>query len=134
MAPQEVIEQVIAHFAEARALAQIEDLKAYRAALPRYYAGAMLQEQLTQAPEAIQCEIRLDGFDRTYEVKDFSPDGLACTVGVRQRDGKVYLRDRRTGETVEAFSNTLTVVRMRYDRKEARWKGAELVDIVELRQ
>jgi hypothetical protein len=132
MAPQEVAHEVIAHYAASEALLRIADLAEYRAALPRYYAGRMLEEQLAQAPGFLKHEIRMEGMDRSYEVKGFSPDGLECTIGVRQSGGKVHLTDRQTGETVEAFSNTLTIVRMRYDLDDKRWKGAELIEIIEL--
>jgi hypothetical protein len=132
MAPQEVVDEVIEHYDEARVLLQIADLGEYKAALPTYYTGKMLEEQLTEAEEFLKFEVRLEGMSRTHEVKEFSPDGLECTLGVRQQGGKVLLTNRATGETVEAFSNTLTIVRMRYDLQGERWKGAELMEIIQL--
>jgi len=134
MAPQEVVDEVVAHYKSSEALLRIADLEEYRTALPRYYSGKMLKEQTEQAPSFLKYEIRMEGMDRSYEVKDFAADGMECTIGVRQSGGKVHLKDRTTGETVEAFSNTLTIVRMRYDLDDRRWKGAELIEIVELDQ
>ena len=84
--------------------------------------------------EDVNWEVQEEGVTRTYEVKDFSPDGLECTLGMVQQGGKVLAKDRRTGEVEEWFSDTLTIMRMRYDLDDQRWKMAEMIEIIELGQ
>jgi hypothetical protein len=134
MAPQEVVDEVIAQQKESQEGLAIYDLEAYKAALPTYYTGEMLQEQLVSAEEDVNWEIREEGITRIYEVKDFTPDGLACTLGMTQRGGKMSAKDRRTGEVEEWFSDTLTMMRMRYDLDDRRWKMAEVIEIISLGQ
>ena len=134
MAPQEVVDEVIAHQKGSQEGLAIYDLEEYKAALPTYYTGAMLQEQLEYAEEDVNWEVQEEGVTRTYEVKDFSADGLECTLGMVQQAGKVLAKDRRTGEVEEWFSDTLTIMRMRYDLDDQRWKMAETIEIIELGQ
>jgi len=134
MAPQEVVDEVITHQKGSQEGLAIYELEKYKAALPMYYTGAMLQEQLEYAEEDVNWEVQEEGVIRTYEVKDFSPDGLECTLGMVQQGGKVVAKDRRTGEVEEWFSDTLTIMRMRYDLDDQRWKMAETIEIIELGQ
>lgn len=134
MAPQEVVDEVIVHQKGSQEGLAIYDLEKYRATLPTYYTGAMLQEQLEYAEEDVNWEVQEEGVTRTYEVKDFSPDGLECTLGMVQQGGKVVAKDRRTGGVEEWFSDTLTIMRMHYDLDDQRWKMAETIEIIELGQ
>jgi hypothetical protein len=134
MAPQEVVDEVIAHQKQADDLLAIADLEAYKVAMPRYYTGKMLEEQMAQAEESVKYEIIEEGINRAYEVKDFSADGLECTLGMTQRDGRMIVKNRQTGETQEGFSELLTIVRMRYDLDDQRWKMAETIEIIPLGQ
>jgi hypothetical protein len=134
MAPQEVMDEVIAHHGDTFSLDRISDVDEYRAALPTYYTGKLLEEQQSMVEEIVKWEVQEQGVTRTYEVKDFSPDGLECTLGMAQRGGKMLAKDRRTGETEEWFSETLTMMRMRYDLDDQRWKAAEVIEIIPLEQ
>jgi hypothetical protein len=134
MAPQKVVDEVIAHQKESVDGLAIYDLEEYKAALPRYYTGAMLREQIEHAAEYVHWEIWEEGIETTYEIKDFSPDGLECTLGMVQKGGKLFAKDRRTGQVEEWFSETLTIMRVRYDLGDQRWKMAETIEIIELGQ
>jgi hypothetical protein len=54
-----------------------------------------------------------DGVGRAYEVKDFSEDGLECTLGVLEAE------------------STLTLYRVRYNPQDQRWKTILLLCTVE---
>ena len=119
---------------EAEALAQIADLVEYRAALPRYYTGQILEEQMGMAAETVVYQVWTKGMRRTYEAKDFSPDGLECTVGMRQAGGTMYARNRQSGETQQWSAESLTILRMRYDLADERWKMAKVLEIIPVAQ
>jgi len=132
MAPKQVVQAVVADQQREAELLEIADLAQYRRALPHYYSGQMLAQQLDRAETTVRFRMWDEGVAFSREVKDFAADGLACTVGLRQRGGTVYLQDRASGQVHASRSDVLTLLRMRYDAREKRWKAERTLAVVPL--
>lgn len=84
-------------------------------------ADPITGKEYLMAPEQVVKEVidnqqestEEDGVERAYEVKDFSEDGLQCTLGV--------LEDR----------STLLLYRMQYNPQDQRWQTVSLLYTVE---
>ena len=132
MAPEEVVQAVVEDHRQEAELLEISDLGQYRSALPRHYSGQMLAQQLAEAEEAIRFRVWDEGVAYNREVKDFSADGLQCTMGLRQSGGAVHLQDRGTGQVRSSRSDVLTLLRMSYDGHDQQWKASRVLTVVPL--
>lgn len=138
-APSFVVEKAAADLREWWTLNQTLDatllVKDAQKLLGQYFAGAGLEDQLKQfqtGPYTLNRDGRV-----TIEVKDFSADGLTAQAGVVVRNRVDAVIDTRTGRTLKdnfAGKDTLTLMTIRYDPAQRRWKISQIDDVIELKE
>jgi hypothetical protein len=138
-APAAIIEKASADVREWWLLNQTLDatllVKDPQKLLGQYFAGAALQEQLAQFNTGRFTLNR--GGQFSIEVKDFSVDGLTAKAGVVLRgrvDAVINAGNGRAIKNNIAGKDTLTLLTIRYDTAEHRWKITQVDDVIELKE
>ena len=96
--------------------------------LSEWFSGPYLEfQQEVYVPE-VRTGVRLfrtaDWEECLVQIKEWSADGLECTVGRSCRDGTRYSYDFAIDEhtSEEVAQMGLVLIRMRYDPGDGRWK------------
>lgn len=138
-APAYVVDQATADLREWWMLNQTLDAKLLvkdpGKLLGQYFTAGALESQLKQFDTGRFTLNREGHF--TIEVKDFSADGLTAQAGVVLRNRIDAVVDARSGRTLKdnfAGKDTLTLMTIRYDPAERRWKISQIDDVIELKE
>ncbi len=138
-APAAVLEKANADLREWWVLNQTLDaallVKDPNKLLGQYFTDAALADQLQQFNAGRFTLNRGGRF--SIEIKDFSADGLTAKAGVVLRGRVDAIINARNGRAIKdnlAGKDTLTVMTIRYDSAESRWKISQIDDIIELKE
>jgi hypothetical protein len=137
-APAFVVEKARADLREWWVLNQVLDatllVEDPQKLLSPYFADDALADQLKQLETGRFTLIREGRF--TLEIKAFSEDGMTAQAGVVLRGRVETAFNARNGRVLNeaiAGPDTLTLMTVRYDPAEHRWKVSRINDVIELK-
>jgi hypothetical protein len=112
------------------------DIDGYAEVAPMCYYGDRLEEKLSSLEylrEGVNTITDAEWADGcSYQVQQWSADGLECTVGETCSNGTIYEYDHN-GELISTESREqsgLILYRYRYDPADGRWKKLDLIDYI----
>lgn len=103
--------------------------------LGQYFDGSALEDQRKQIQAGRFTLNRGGRFN--IEIKDFSVDGMTAKAGVVLRGRVDAIINARNGRVIKnnlAGKDTLTVMTIRYDTAESRWKISQIDSVIELKE
>lgn len=135
MAPDSVIQQVRAHYAESviwlhdTALVTTNSI---RSLAPRYLAGRLLRDYKTQLDDLVKGRSTIIGVlrsEHSVAVRYFAPDGTRCLVVDRQMERRMATYNMRTRRRLHTqdLGNSTAVYIMLYAPSDQRWKIESLL-------